>query len=139
MIELIEEQKRVEREAVDTRHNKEFRDLTKAIEQGRFDDTKFGNALIKTYFEPIYLKIQEYFDTDYKGHTGKNIQGEIYLVDNNTLDRLDSLEGIPYHYNKQVGSFKYDDTNLVVEATIYVKTNAQETFNPNELLDKWVD
>ncbi len=81
MIDLYEEQIRLEKEAVDVLYRKEFRNLSQAVEQGRFDETKYGNALLKTYFNPIKDKIQEYLDTDYKGHTGKTQRYIKYLCD----------------------------------------------------------
>ena len=79
--DLRERQKELEKEAIDVRQRKEFIDLTKAIQQGRFDETFYGSALLKTYFKPIRDKVQEYLDTDYKGHTGKTQRYLKYLGD----------------------------------------------------------
>jgi len=81
MIDLVERQKEFEQEAKDALQRKEYINLTKAIEQGRFDETKYGNSLMKVYFVPIRDKIQEYLDTEYKGHTGKTQRYVKYLCD----------------------------------------------------------
>ncbi len=81
MDNLYKRQEELEREAIDIKQRKEFNDLTKAVEQGRFDETRYGSAIMKTYFEPIRAKIQEYFDTEYQGHTGKTQRYIKYLCD----------------------------------------------------------
>ncbi|RKZ84282.1 MAG: hypothetical protein DRQ39_08515 [Gammaproteobacteria bacterium] len=58
--QLYAEQMRLEVEAKDIKARKEYNDLTKAISQGRFDETMYGNALMKAYFLPIRDKIAEY-------------------------------------------------------------------------------
>ena len=79
--QLYDEQVLLEVEAQDVKARKEYNDLTKAIEQGRFDETVYGNILMKTYFQPIRDKIKEYLDTDYQGHTGKTQRYIKYLCD----------------------------------------------------------
>ena len=80
-IDLDDRQRELEKEAQDIKQRKEFNDLTKAISQERFHETRYGSALMKTYFEPIRDKIQEYLDSDFKGHTGKTQRYIKYLCD----------------------------------------------------------
>jgi len=68
---LREEQIQNEEKAKTLAENKEFRELTKAIEQGRFEETSHGNNLMTVMFPPVEAKIAEYLATTYKGHTGK--------------------------------------------------------------------
>jgi len=68
-----------EREALNVLENKEYRKLMEAITHGRFNETSYGNALMKTYFIPIRDKIQEYLDARLLGHTGKTQRYIKYL------------------------------------------------------------
>jgi DNA-directed RNA polymerase len=82
----ISEQLYLEREARDIKEQKEFRDLNKAIVQGRFDETMYGSAIMKTYYLPIRDKLQEYLDTKFLGHTAKTQRYILYLCDD--VDKL---------------------------------------------------
>jgi hypothetical protein len=86
LADMITRQKAIEQEAIDIKHRKEFRDLTSAIEQGRFDETRYGSALMQTYFKPIRAKVQEYLEADFRGHTGKTQRFIKYLC--NDADKL---------------------------------------------------
>ena len=77
--ELYAEQKRLEEDARNTKASKEYITLVDSISQGRFDETLQGNALLKTFFEPVRDKIQEYLDAEYQGHTGKTQKYIQYL------------------------------------------------------------
>jgi len=66
---------------------KEFRNLSKAIEQGRFDETMQGNFLMKASFPLIKAKMQEYLDASFRGHTGKAQRYVSYLC-NGDVDVL---------------------------------------------------
>ncbi len=79
--QLYAEQVLLEDEAQTIRKDKEYRDLSKAIEQGRFDETFYGSGIMKTYYPAIRNKIQEYFDSEYQGHTGKTQRYIKYLCD----------------------------------------------------------
>lgn len=84
---------------------------------------------------------------DYRGDLGGlNIKGEVYEVDDDTLARLDRLEGYPTHYTKvpiivrPAGQF----SNVV--ATVYIKTRVTATdlekpfidnFNPYTMDRPW--
>lgn len=77
--QLYDEQELMEAEALDIRQKKEYRDTISAIQQGRFDETQVGNALMKTYFLPIRDKIQEYMDLTLVGKIGVTQRYLIYL------------------------------------------------------------
>ena len=81
--ELYEEQKRLEKEARDIKASKEYTNLVDAISQGRFDETLQGNALLKTFFEPVKIKMQEYLDTEYTRHTSRTQKYIKYLSNDN--------------------------------------------------------
>ena len=83
--QLYDKQLAMEREAVDIRYKKEFRDLTTAIEQGRFDETKPGSALLKIYFKPIQQKIEEYLNLELVGKKGKEQRYIRYLCDDSSV------------------------------------------------------
>ena len=83
--QLYSEQEALEVEARDIKQRKEFNDLNKAITQGRFDETSYGNALIKTYYKPVHAKIEEYLNAEYKGHTGKTQRYIKYLCDDSKV------------------------------------------------------
>ena len=94
----------LEKEAIGIKQSKVMADLTKAITQGRFDETNYGNALLRTYFPPYRNKIQEYFDTKYSNHTGKTQNYLRYLTDN--VDQIayivlqTVIKQLSLHHNK---------------------------------------
>lgn len=71
MTGLYERQVAIEKASEGKASSKYLKDLTDAITQGRFDDTREGQALMKTIFLPIRSKVIEYFGTKYRGHTEK--------------------------------------------------------------------
>ena len=71
----------LEKEAIGIKKSKELSDLTKAISQGRFDETIYGSALMKTYFAPLKDKIDEYFNTTYTGSSSKTQNYIKYLTE----------------------------------------------------------
>lgn len=79
MNDLYERQRELEEEAVNVLERKEFKSLSDAISQGRFDETKYGTALLKVSFPLVRDKIREYLDTEFKGHTGKTQRYIKYL------------------------------------------------------------
>lgn len=50
---------------------------------------------------------------------GKNIDGELYEIDDECLATLDWLEGVPHHYNRKTITVKKED-DTEVNAIIYV-------------------
>jgi len=81
--DLKEQQLILEQEARDIASSKIYRDLATAVRQGRFDETVYGNALLKTYYLPIQSKIEEYLDSDLKGFT-KQTQNYVKLLCNDS-------------------------------------------------------
>lgn len=64
---------------------KYHKNLTDAITQGRFDDTREGLTLMKVMFDPINSKIAEYLGTTYRGHTHKT-QNYIKLMSDDSRE-----------------------------------------------------
>lgn len=66
---------------------------------------------------------------------GKNeIKGELYEVDDNTLQNLDWLEGYPSHYNR-IETQVADEYDGLDKAWIYIATeNTKRHINPNRLI-----
>jgi gamma-glutamylcyclotransferase (GGCT)/AIG2-like uncharacterized protein YtfP len=57
-------------------------------------------------------------------HKGKNIKGELYAVDQNTLARMDQLEGVAHnHYRRITTSFKIN--NVVYVGYMYIKADGE--------------
>lgn len=68
---LREEQLTIELNSAEESVKKKALELQKAIAEGRFNETQQGMLLIKLGFEPLKLKIDEYFKADLKGHRAK--------------------------------------------------------------------
>ena len=85
--DLYKVQKELEKEAQHISEAKIKYEFDKAKLQERIDETNKGQAIMATFFEPIRDKFQEYFDTDYLGHTGKT-QRFIKLLCNDNADVL---------------------------------------------------
>jgi len=81
MSDLHDIQIEMEIEAQEIKRRKEYLNLIKASEQGRYDETKPGTSLMKIYFPVLRDKVQEYLTTEYKGHTGKTQRYIKYLCD----------------------------------------------------------
>lgn len=56
----------------------------------------------------------------------KSYQGEVYLVDEATMVRLDRLEGYPHFYTRQQYEVYMPDSNTEVDAWIYTLANEDE-------------
>ena len=78
---------------------------------------------------PYVLGVDEY--------AGEHIEGEVYLVDETTKDRLDLLEGVPHHYYEDVVEVEYIDDGLMDDVSIYVKTFASEELFSKPKLKVW--
>jgi gamma-glutamylaminecyclotransferase len=72
---------------------------------------------------------------------GGQARGEVYEVDDATMDRLDSLEGFPHHYTRDyIGA--YIDGVGPVRVWIYVAANdiQDRIFHEGwELVEEWKD
>jgi DNA-directed RNA polymerase len=79
--QLYDEQIKLEKEAIGIKQAKEYRDIVKSINQGRFDETKYGSSIMRVYFEPVRDKIQEYLDADFTGKIGQTQRYIKYLCD----------------------------------------------------------
>lgn len=53
------------------------------------------------------------------------VQGEVYEVDDATLERLDRLEGVPHHYQK-ISTTIYDEDFRSQEVWIYVSEQGRK-------------
>ena len=70
---------------------------------------------------------------------GYHVQGEVYVVSDMELARLDNLEGYPYHYTKQELIVNYTDDLTPEEVTVYTKTQYRADYiNQNVLIGNWV-
>lgn len=63
---------------------------------------------------------------------GKQIKGELYLVDADTKEALDILEGCPTHYTDTITSVKMKNTGVTNTAYVYIKTS---TYKNPDLID----
>jgi gamma-glutamylcyclotransferase (GGCT)/AIG2-like uncharacterized protein YtfP len=73
-------------------------------------------------------------------NNGKIIKGEVYEVDEDTLKKLDILEGVPTHYKKETIYVSYKNGNSSENVTVYVKaTPINEKYLSNiEFIDEFV-
>lgn len=81
-----------------------------------------NNRLLKHY-EPReafckYLKLHQGPGFPYATFGNEGIYGEVYEIDDDTLDRLDLLEGVPHHYNRVKVKVKIN--NKEVEVWTYI-------------------
>jgi gamma-glutamylcyclotransferase (GGCT)/AIG2-like uncharacterized protein YtfP len=54
---------------------------------------------------------------------GAKIHVEVFSVDQQTVDRLDRLESVPYHYTRELRSVAMDDGRSV-DAFVYLAANS---------------
>lgn len=80
---------------------------------------KFISKAITSNKQFKLLSINDYYPTIDKGNY--KIQGEIYEVDENGLNELDSLERYPQLYDRK--EFLFDTDNGQIKALIYIMTN----------------
>tara|TARA_R110002020_G_scaffold148779_1_gene324807 strand:+ start:2778 stop:3212 length:435 start_codon:yes stop_codon:yes gene_type:complete len=58
------------------------------------------------------------------------IKGELYLVDDNTLGRLDALEGHPYAYKREKAEIKYNDSGAEMRSLAWMYFYPTQQGNP---------
>ena len=85
MIDLHKKQIEIEKASEGLALDKYYKNLTDAITQGRFDDTKEGLSLMKIMFEPLNSKVAEYLGSTYRGHTLKT-QNYIKLMSDDSRE-----------------------------------------------------
>jgi len=69
---------------------------------------------------------------------GFHILGEVYVVSDEELNRLDNLEGYPYHYTKQSITVNYSDDLSSEEVIVYTKTHiAPNYMAEHTLIGEW--
>ena len=129
--ELYEEQKRLEKEARDIKASKEYTNLVDAISQGRFDETVQGNALLKTFFEPVRDKIQEYLDTEYQGHTGRTQRYIKYLCDDADVLAYVTLQSLV----KSIAKFNNSTKILAVANSIMNVLMVNKSYEDAKAID----
>jgi gamma-glutamylaminecyclotransferase len=100
-------------------------------------DSKFiGEAITKNKYG-LFPSVCESFPFAIKSYADVEIFGEVYEIDNNTLERLDYLEGYPTLYYRE--TIEVILNNKIIEATIYFKNeeNNQESVNLNKPISFW--
>ena len=80
---LYSEQLRLEEDALYKSQLKIDNDFSKAIQQGRFDETFQGSSILKVFFHPLREKVEEAMTTPLKGHAHKNQKYLDYLCNGN--------------------------------------------------------
>ena len=85
MIDPRKKQIEIEKASEGLALDKYYKNLTDAITQGRFDDTKEGLSLMKIMFEPLNSKVAEYLGSTYRGHTLKT-QNYIKLMSDDSRE-----------------------------------------------------
>ena len=55
-----------------------------------------------------------------------NIKGEVYLVNEDTLQKIDILEGHPYEYKREKIKVKLEDSDEVIHAWMYFYKDTEE-------------
>ena len=103
--------------------------LSELLWHGIFNGLKNKYGLFPSVCESFPFAIKSYADVE--------IFGEVYEIDNNTLERLDYLEGYPTLYYRE--TIEVILNNKIIEATIYFKNeeNNQESVNLNKPISFW--
>lgn len=86
-------------------------------------------------FPYVLGKDYEFRDIKKEAH---QIIGEVYKVDAETLAKLDRLEGVPSHYNKEIAYVRAIETGKAETTYIYVKTTVAESMFEEEMLSEWL-
>ena len=73
-----------------------------------------------------------------QGEKGHQVEGEVYEVDETTLNMLDYLEGVPAHYRRVKTTITYiDETGEHDIVYVYVKTVVTKRDLEKEFIKKW--
>lgn len=70
------------------------------------------------------------------GEEAYNIEGEVYEVDEYTLDRLDRLEGVPHHYRKSYVMVTLDNKESIL-CLVYLKTTITASDKAQKRISSW--
>jgi gamma-glutamylcyclotransferase (GGCT)/AIG2-like uncharacterized protein YtfP len=68
---------------------------------------------------------------------GLPLRGEVYRVDEETLKRLDALEGYPNHYKRKLTEVKLDDGRLVKALIYYAERPRGKPLSPKSGVYSW--
>ncbi len=111
-----------------------------SLKEGHWNHTVLGGA--KKLSDAI--STDEHYRMRYCGYPvlyedGRNrVKGELYLVDDTTMERLDRLEGHPTFYKREVRGFILPNGDLV-SASIYItqRETGDENIEPVDGLLIW--
>ncbi len=67
---------------------------------------------------------------------GHKIQGEVYLVDEETKKNIDRLEGVPTHYKEGEIEVEYE-SGVKIKCNIYIKTNVSKDDIRKKAIANW--
>ena len=68
---------------------------------------------------------------------GLPLRGEVYEVEEETLKRLDALEGYPNHYKRKLTEVKLDDGRVVKALIYYAERPRGEPLSPKDGFYSW--
>lgn len=72
----------------------------------------------------------------FEDDTGEYVEGEVYLVDTHTKDKLDMLEGVPFHYVEEKINVTYED-GTTDDVLVYTKARVDNSDFTKPRLKNW--
>jgi len=101
--------------------------------------TLLGKAVTKKKWTMIGKDMSFPYVMEQDDALGKNVVGEVYVVNSQELASLDRLEGVPYHYISKDIEVIYTDDNTTDKAAMYIKSIVDKSYRgKNVMLTEWM-
>ena len=101
--------------------------------------TYLGKAKTKAKWSMIGVDRPYPYVLEKNEDIGHHVAGEVFLVSDAVLHRLNQLEGVPSHYNSQLTKVMYTNDLVEDEVLMYVKTTFAANYaDTNDVIAEWV-